>query len=124
LPRLGYLKQEWRQTVASDAGVFDPGSGSGRNLLATDLTVASLMAASADATAEANRLLALYGTRRDLVEIDVAPGQLGNIDLNAVIELAIDRFGWNGSRQFRVIGMVENYGNTNSAAVVTLTLWG
>lgn len=91
-------------------------------LLATTITIDTLLTTGPAADAEAARLLALYKVRRDIFEIpidlsDFAAHPVGMLD---VIGADYPRFQLNTGRLFRVIGFVYE----NSSNNVTLVTWG
>jgi hypothetical protein len=77
---------------------------------------------AAGAAAEATRLLALYGTQRDVYEVTAHIGDsaLYEIDLCDTVCLQLPRFGMDGGRYFQVIGITLDVRTER----VELTLWG
>lgn len=112
--RVAFLTEELRLATASDPGVKE------RHLLARDPEpIPSLFDGEAAARAEAERLLALYGVRRDLYRVTVKT-QPYRLDLDDQVQLVYPRFGLEGGRVFRVVGLEER-AEVNR---VTLELWG
>jgi hypothetical protein len=111
-----YLAEEWRSETAEDASIKT------QWLLAGEMTVETLLTSSADAAAEAVRLLALYKVRRDIFEVTVPIDIVTDNSLKFmdVVELQLDRFGMDAGKSFRLIGMAPLL----ARAQVTLTLWG
>lgn len=91
-------------------------------LLASAITVDTLLTTPAAADAEATRLLALYKVRRDIFEIPVALSALtaAGIWLLDVIGVDHPRFRLNSGRLFRVIGVALENGSNKAI----LTIWG
>lgn len=114
LTRLNFAGEEYRYAIATDASVQTA------HLLAEELKVETLLTAEADAQAEATRLQALYGSRRDLLQLRIDNTYTEAVDLNDVIEIAVNRFDWGNGKNFRVIGKVENF----SSNITVLIVWG
>jgi hypothetical protein len=114
--RRAYLALASRSAVAFDTDVRS------KYLLATDMSVAGLLAFANDATNEAARQLALQKARRDIfdvpVSIDVFNGSTPL--LMSVIRLTLPRFSLDAGKLFRLIGIRLEL-TTNQAI---LTLWG
>lgn len=112
--RRAFLTEETRVATARDPGIQE------RHLLARDPEpAAGLFDAQSAATAEAERLLALYGVRRDVYRVTVKT-QPYRLELDDQVQLVYPRFGLEGGRVFRVIGL-EEIAEVNR---VTLELWG
>jgi hypothetical protein len=74
---------------------------------------------AADSQALADYFMALHGVIRDIFQVTVpAPGY--SIDIGDVVNLTYGRHGLTGGRDFRVIGISENFATRR----MTLTLWG
>ncbi len=114
--RRAWLKLAARTATVDDATVKN------KHQLAPEMAFDGLLAVSADASAEAARLLTLYKTRRDRFEtrIYATTDALNALDLGAVVRLTHPRYGLSGGKLFRVTGFKTNLAN-NSA---DLTLWG
>lgn len=112
--RLAFLTEELRLATASDPAVKES------HLLARDPEpIESLFDDEAAARAEAERLLELYGLRRELYRVTVKT-QPYRLDLGEQVQLVYPRFGLQGGRVFRVVGLEER-AEINR---VTLELWG
>ncbi len=121
-----FVAREFRTATASDVSVKT------QHALATTLQVTSLLTEEGDALAEAARLLALYKVKREMlrvrVRLDVALA--GAVDLGAIVELRMPRFGWTDGKLFLVIGMTYQAAGRRDppgdgfAATLDLTLWG
>lgn len=83
------------------------------------LEVDSRFVDSTAASTEATRLLALYGTQRDIYRIR-CKAQPYTVRLNDIVNVTFPRYDLSSGKKFLVIGMFEN------AAIneVTLELWG
>jgi hypothetical protein len=117
--RRDYLAQEYRQVVVTNAGIWDPSTFTGRNPLSQPMVVNTLIRSVTDATTEANRLLAIYGTRHPFVCFTVSSDLATAIDLGVTISLATDRFGLNG-KLLMVTGMIEDFSSNQT----TIYAWG
>jgi len=72
-----------------------------------------------DAQNLADYFMALHGVVRDIFQVTVsAPGY--SVDIGDVVSLTYDRQGLAGGKNFRVIGISENFATRR----MTLTLWG
>jgi hypothetical protein len=91
-------------------------------LMAKENTFLTLLTASADAAAEASRLLALYKAPRSLYEVPVDISVLvrNGLKLMDVVGMTLGRFGMDTGKNFRLLGVRLEL----SRALVTLTLWG
>lgn len=89
--------------------------------LAPELKHQSLLLDAADAQTEADRRLALYAQRRDYwlqrVPLEAVPAGL---PLGAVVEMQLDRFGYDSGRLMIVLGIE----NSPLQGVIDLTVWG
>ncbi|MBV6633869.1 MAG: hypothetical protein KI792_12660 [Alphaproteobacteria bacterium] len=106
------LAREFRSASVADTGVASD------RLLAPELTFDSLLFNDADADAEAARLLDIYKVRRDRLTATVS-GQRGPFQLGETVQLTLNRFGFDGSRLLRIVGLVEDYANNTTE----LELW-
>jgi hypothetical protein len=113
--RVAWLAKEYRSYTASDAAIKTA------HPYAQIMTKQTLLDA-AGAAAEATRLLALYGTQRDVYEVTAHIGDsaLYEIDLCDTVCLQLPRFGMDGGRYFQVIGITLDVRTER----VELTLWG
>jgi hypothetical protein len=91
-------------------------------LLASTITVDTLLTKPAAADAEAARLLALYKVRRDIFEIPVALSVLTATGIWLLDVIGVDhpRFQLNTGPLFRVIGVALENGSNKAI----LTIWG
>lgn len=110
--RRNYLASAVRQASAQATGTKTA------HLLASEITIDSLLVSQAAAQAEAARRLGLYGVRRDRWAFPVPIERAAPI--GAVVRLQMRRFGYDGGRLFRVIGRTDDF----SERTATLTLWG
>lgn len=110
--RAPFLKQEWRDVVASNAAVLT------KHMLAPELAFETLLLSEADAQAEAARRLGLYGQTRLVVSFSVDRVLAETLPLNATVQMA--PIGAGLDRPMVVIGREENFGDET----VELTLWG
>lgn len=113
LVRRTYLASQWRQVTSENAVIKTA------HMLATQITDDTLLITLADAQAEADRRLGLYGVRRDLIsfptDMDRAPYDIGD-----VVKVTIPRFGYDKGRPMLVVG--EHIDADKSTK--TLDLWG
>src|SRR5690606_31385554 len=98
-----FASEEWRNAVAEDEAVKDV------HKLASDLVFETYLINEEDAQAEAERLLALHSVARDRFRIPVKTYLTEEIDLGSVVRLKLSRFGLNEGKDFRVIGIADNY---------------
>lgn len=114
--RRAWLALDLRATAAEDSAVKT------QYLLAPELSRDTLLTAAADADTEAARLLALYKVKRETfkltVRVDADLAQA--LDLGAVVELAMPRFGLDAGKLFTVIALDADY----ALNALDLTLWG
>jgi len=110
--RATFLKQEWREAVATNAGI------AAKHLLAPTLTIETLLVNEADANAEAVRQLALYGQTRLLVGFGVDRATADSLPLNTCVQMA--PIGGGIGRPMIVLGRDENFDDET----VDLMLWG
>ena len=108
------LAQEWRTVTAENASVKT------KNLLAAELTFDTLLVDEADAQAEAARLLALYGVRRDRLIVPIDTDLAAAADLGRTVTIMVNRWGYNAGRQMTVLGLTERA----SAGVSEIEVWG
>lgn len=110
--RKDYLAKSYRQATAQN------GVTKIAHLLASEITVDTLLTSDTAAAAEAVRRLGLYGVRRNRwafpVPIDRA------VEIGSVVKVQMRRFGYDGGKLFRVIGRTDDF----SERVATLALWG
>ncbi len=110
--RKDYLAKATRQATAQNAATRTA------RLLASEITIDTLLMSASDAGGEAARRLALYGVRRDRLAFPVPIARA--VDVGAVVRLQFRRFGYDGGKLFRVIGRTDDF----SGRSATLDLWG
>lgn len=105
-----------QQVIAEDASVKL------KHLSSPAMTRDTCLAWQADAAAEAARLLAIYKVRRDTYQakIRLDATALTALDLGVCIAVQFPRFGMQGARLLRVLGIESDYASNTA----TLTLWG
>ncbi len=111
---MAFASQQWREAIAEDQTVKDV------HKLASDLVYETYLTQEADAQAEAERLLAMHSVARDRFLVPVKSYLAEAVELNSVVRLQLPRFGLDGGKSFRVIGISENF----KTRVTTLDLWG
>ena len=111
--RRAFTAREFRHVTAEDGSVLT------MHPLAGDLEINTLLDGSADASAEASRLLNLYKADRDLFRVRVKTQPFA-LELADTVRLTYPRFGLEAGKEFRVIGLVEDAASNE----VELTLWG
>ncbi|SDO12495.1 hypothetical protein SAMN05192530_103450 [Aureimonas jatrophae] len=118
--RRAYLKTATRSAVAEDASVKV------RHLLASEITFASLLTNSTDATAEADRQLDLRKVRRDFIQIKVPSAAAVGIDLGDTVMVRVPLLGLDDGKLFVVTRMIEELDSEDDGEIeaVTLELWG
>lgn len=101
-----FVRDEYRFKQDNLATVMD------KHLTAETVTVLSLFKTEAAALAEANRLQALWGVDRELINIPVPSSLAANVEINDVVKLVLNRYDWDDGKLFRVTGIsLDN--NTN-----------
>ncbi|WP_295991555.1 hypothetical protein [Rugamonas sp.] len=90
--------------------------------LATEIVVDGLLVDQAAATTEASRQLALQKVRRDIFDVPISVDQMPATPLVFldVIQLTVNRFGLNGGKLFRLIGITYQLATRQ----IILTVWG
>jgi hypothetical protein len=113
--RKAWAAENWRTVTADAASETD-------HPLADPLVMDTYLITESAATAEATRRATLFGGRRDrlMVTVRLDFTRLTSLDLGAVIQVKIPRFGYNAGKLFRVIGIQVDL-RINRA---NLTLWG
>lgn len=114
--RRAWLREGRRTATAEDAAVKTT------HLLAPEIDFDSLFVAEPAAQGEANRRLTLHKTRRDtyIVRARLDADLATSIDLGAVVELMLSRFGLGAGKLFAVIGLQTDL----RVNAIDLTLWG
>jgi hypothetical protein len=113
-----YLAKEYRTVVVENAAIktLYPNS--------EELTITSLLTDVVDATAEANRLLALYGQKRVVYVVTFKDpyiaSLLGSYSIGNTATLQLDRFGLDFGENFSIIGLETDY----YSLIAKITLWG
>lgn len=90
---------------------------------ARELNVDTCLINQSDAQAEADRLLALFKVRRQILQItlpDMVVNAVSTLDLGVVVNVTYPRFGLDAGKKFRVLGIVPDF----ASGTVDLTLWG
>ncbi|WP_250501975.1 hypothetical protein [Caballeronia sp. AZ7_KS35] len=108
-----WLALEYRSSVQDDATIKVPWPH------ADELSFDTGLSSESDAVAESQRRLALYGTRRLTLDVDIPVSELGAVDLGDVVALDTPRFGLQG-KLLRVIGINSGFAHGRAA----LVLWG
>ncbi|WP_182086960.1 hypothetical protein [Aureimonas sp. ME7] len=94
-----FVTQEWRkEVVTSDENTL-------RHPKGPEIIFDTCFVSQADAKAEAERLMAIYGARRDFFTLEVASDEAAGIEIGDVATLALDRFGLAEGEPVRVMGM-------------------
>lgn len=110
--------REWATVEAHDDAVLARHPG------AAELTVeVSGAGITFDAgNSEHIRRLTLFGAEREVVtvEVEASPARLALLDLGAVVELRVPRYGWAAGKLFVVTGI----GTDLARGRIDLTLWG
>jgi hypothetical protein len=90
--------------------------------LAISKKVTTTIIDGTDAQNEADRLLAIYSTQKDFVEIDtpLTSELVGTVDIGMQVVVTLSRFEYQAGKAMRVIGMQYNPGSRGC----TLALWG
>jgi hypothetical protein len=114
--RKGYLSNEYRRIEASDASVQTAYATS------PEIEFLTTLVNAADATAEAARLLAIYKSRRDMLQLRVRvdPALAAVLDLGKVVTLQLARYGLSAGKPFLIIGVRTDL----RGRLFDLTLWG
>ncbi|SDF83757.1 hypothetical protein [Thalassobaculum litoreum] len=83
----------------------------------------TLFTTAAQATTAAARIVDLFGVRRFIVEVDLPTEAAAAVKLLQTISIPIGRFDWD-TRNFRVVGIIDDLDEQTDASVTTLILWG
>jgi hypothetical protein len=119
--RRTFLALAYRTATVRDSRIWEPVSRSGRNPLSQPLTHTTQLRTEANAQAEADRLLRLFGTSRRIVDMVLPRSRVpASLDLGAVIRLTHPRFGLAAGKQFAVTAMDEDW----TASTVRIEGWG
>lgn len=112
--RKNFLKESVRTVIDTDSSVLTV------HPMSPELAFQTLLNSASDAATEVSRLLTLFKTRRDVVHVKLPTGQFPVLNLNDVVTMKLDRFGWDSGKDFRVLGKIENY----ESSTLELILWG
>lgn len=112
--KAAWLSKEYRTVSNADATVLT------KHLLAPEMNISTLLTVMAAANAECNRILTLYKTRRDILEVEVKSSVLQWLDLGRIAKIVHARYSYSGGKKFRVIGIYVDW----ESGITTLTLWG
>jgi hypothetical protein len=107
------LASATRQSTAQDCAI------KAAHPLAPELTFDTLLTTQVDAEAEAARLLAMHGERRDRLTLTV-PDTRGRLELGAVVSVDFPRLGYDGGKLMRLIGRTDDF----TKRQIQLELWG
>lgn len=109
-----FAELEWRTAVAEDEAIKDV------HKLASEMSFETYFVNAADAQAEADRRLALYGVQRDRFRVPLRSYLVEEIDIGSIVRLQIPRFKLDDGKDFRVIGMSPNL----ETGRTVIDLWG
>jgi hypothetical protein len=112
--RRAELASEWRTVKSENAAIKT------KHLLATELTIDTCFADTADAQAEADRLLALYSVRRDRLVVPIDTDLAAGVDLGRTVSIAVPRWGYTSGRTMTVLGITEGA----ASGVTDVEVWG
>lgn len=91
------------------------------HLLATQIEKDTLLTDATDAQDEADRLQAMFGTKRDRFELSIQlTSDTATLDLGDVVTLQHARYGLSAGKKFRVLGIDPKA----SAREMVLSIWG
>jgi hypothetical protein len=113
--RRAELLNPWRETTASDP------TTQAVHLLAGELVRDTLLTDPTAAAAEASRLLAMHGPRRDFVRLEVWLSAINvAVEMGQEVRLVTQRLGYSAGRDFRIVGI----GMNGARQRLSLSLWG
>lgn len=114
--RAAWFANAYRDSKAEDTAIQST------RLLAEEVTSETLFNGISAAKAEAERRLALFGVRRDVVTLTIPqPYFYGDaLDLGKTVKFTANRLGYDLGKNFLVIGINIDYGNDRA----DLILWG
>lgn len=114
--RKQFVGERYRRIEVSDSAVKTA------NLLSPEIEFDTVLTSKTDATAEANRRLTIYKSRRDVyqatVRVDAALASV--LDLGKIVTLQVNRFGMSAGQKFLITGIRTNL----RGYLFDLTLWG
>lgn len=113
IERRNVIKEPYLLAVAEDDTILDAWP------FAEEMLVEAWFADEADAQDEADRLLAMYGTPRQIVEVDCMTKPY-TVEIGDVVNLSYPRFNLTSGKDFRVIQKVMDTWRHKSR----LVLWG
>lgn len=113
-PTRAFLATEYRTITVENASVKT------KHLKAGELTVTTQLTSLTAATAEANRLLALYSAERKIYRVTLPLADAWLEEPGHDLTLKMPRLGMTAGKDFTVIGRQDNYAKEN----ITLTVWG
>ncbi len=116
--RLAVLKEEYRTVDLSDRSILL------KHKKAPEYTVTTLLRSATDAAAEAARQLALRKVASVIVEIPLDPETAADFDLAQRVDLMLARFGFDAGIPLFILGITEDLGAPDRAAMTTLICWG
>lgn len=112
--RRARLSSEYRSAIAKSDAVR------GRHPLADELRIDSRLSDLGAAQDRANAILALLGSRRDIVEVVAMLGEAEPASIGATVRVITPRLGYSLGRDMRVIGRTFDAARRR----ITLNLWG
>ncbi|WP_427023049.1 hypothetical protein ACP4J4_10430 [Aureimonas ureilytica] len=98
-----FAVQEFRQVVVPSA------ANATAHPQGPKLVFETCLVNEADAIAEANRLMATYGARRDIYRLQVSSAYAPTLDLGDVVTLRTPNFGLSAGAPARVLGLTQTY---------------
>ena len=116
--RRSFLAEEFRKVTATDASIALQFKSAGVR------DFQGLIDDEAAAQTEVNRLLAMHKVRRDRYRVTtpITRALLEAVDLGAVVEIRLNRFGLAAGKLFTVIGLTASLGGDRPS--LELDLWG
>jgi hypothetical protein len=113
IERRNVIKEPYLLAIAEDETILDAWP------FAEEMLVEAWFAEETDAQDEADRLLAMYGTPRQIVEVDCLAKPYA-VEIGDVVSLTYPRFNLSGGKDFRVIQkVIDTWRHTSR-----LVLWG
>ena len=110
------MAEEYRRAIVTDAATKTA------NAYSPELVFDTQLMAEADAIAEATRRRALYGSRRDMLQLRVRleATLAAAIDLGQIITVTLPRYGMSAGKKFLIVGIRTDMQNN----IFDLTVWG
>lgn len=112
-----FVAEEYRREVADNSDVLV------KHATAVPFEFPTLFKDATAAATAALRYVDLFGVRRFIVEVDLATEEATAVKLLQTVSIPIGRFDWN-TRNFVVIGIVDELDTQPTASKTTLILWG